>query len=271
MKNYSIYKITNRINGKIYIGQTSRGLSARWREHVYRSKNNICNNHFKRAIRKHGSEAFAKEVLIDNLTADLANRYEELYIELYDTFNFGYNSTRGGDNMEMTIEARKKLSKAMKGENNPMYGLTGEKHHMHGKARSEETKQKMSEARKGEKNPMYGKTFSKEHRQKISKAGKGRILSPQTRKRMSEAQKGRTVSEEAKRKISEATTKIPVIGVNKTTGKVRSFASTLDAERTLKVCNSNIARAARKNSELSPTTGTTYSAGEWYFFYFENC
>ena len=54
--------------------------------------------------------------------------------------------------------------KAMKGENNNMYG----RHH------SEETRKKMSEALKGENHPLYGKHRSEETRKKISEALKGR-------------------------------------------------------------------------------------------------
>ncbi len=54
-------------------------------------------------------------------------------------------------------ETRKKMSESKKGEKNPNYGLTGEKNPLYGKHKSEETRKKMSESKKGEKHPLYGK------------------------------------------------------------------------------------------------------------------
>ena len=76
------------------------------------------------------------------------------------------------------------MSKARKGEKNPMFGKLvsdetrlkiseankGENHHMFGKKHSDEFKQKISESLKGEKHHMFGKNRSDETRQKMSKA-----------------------------------------------------------------------------------------------------
>ena len=270
---YLIYKITNVKNGKMYIGQTKRGLKERWNQHAYNAVNHVHDNHFKRAIRKYGEEAFSKEVLIDGLTLDEANRYEETYVSLFCTFETGYNSTRGGDNMEMTEEVRRKKSEATKGENCYWYGKT----------KSAETRRKISEALKGEKSPMYGKTKSAETRRKLSEAHKGekshmygKSLSAETRRKISEAHKGekhpmygKTHSFEARRKISEAQTKTPVIGVNKTTGEVRSFASTQEAARILRVRPSSVSQASQRNRDKSLSTGVIYSGGNYYWFYKE--
>ena len=84
--------------------------------------------------------------------------------------------------------------------------LTNSEHrrmHMKGKHHSLETKKKMSAAQKGEKHPLYGKHLSEETKRKISEAQKGKILSEETKRKMSEAQKGKILSEETKRKMSE--------------------------------------------------------------------
>ena len=259
-KKYLIYKITNTKNHKSYIGQTCRGLEARWKQHVYNAVNNVYDNHFKRAIRKYGEEAFSREILIGGLTLEEANRYEELYVELYGTFEFGYNSKRGGNNHKLTPEVRRKLSEAKKGEKHPLYGKT----------HSEEARKKISEANKG-------KTLSEETKKKLSEAGKGRTHSEETRKKISEAKKGgkspmygKTHSDEAKRKISEAKPKTPVTGVDKETGEVLRFESTIFAARSLKIHDANISRASKNNRDLRPTTGTTYSYKGFYWFYPED-
>ena len=68
----------------------------------------------------------------------------------------------------------------MKGENNPMYGRTGENC------------------------PNFGKHHTDEIKNKISETLKGHTVSEETRRNMSEAQKGRTLSEETRKKISES-------------------------------------------------------------------
>ena len=67
-----IYKITNLLNNKVYIGQTIRTDQSRWRRHILDAKNNKLNTHFARAIRKYGEENFSVEII------DTANSAEEL-------------------------------------------------------------------------------------------------------------------------------------------------------------------------------------------------
>lgn len=87
-----IYRITNKVNGKSYIGQTRYTLEFRWRQHIHK-KDNV---YFHNAIHKYGEENFEKEVLEECEAKDLDSR-EIFYIAKYDTFNKGYNLTIGGD------------------------------------------------------------------------------------------------------------------------------------------------------------------------------
>ena len=75
-------------------------------------------------------------------------------------------SEEAKQNMKRSEETKKKISKSLLGENNPMFGRTGEKNPNYGSKRSEESKQKHSESTKGEKHHMYGKTGEKHNRSK---------------------------------------------------------------------------------------------------------
>lgn len=86
-----IYKVTNKINGKVYIGQ-SVDIGRRWREHMT-AKDDI---YFHKAIQKYGVENFEWEVIEQCKKKDLDER-EIYWIEYYDSFNKGYNCTKGGD------------------------------------------------------------------------------------------------------------------------------------------------------------------------------
>lgn len=96
-KIYSIYSITNIINGKRYIGWTSRPVpETRWKEHIKTKKSKI-----SRAIKRFGIKNFHFEVLCQckgNKTDGLIflKEMEPYFIQKYNSFNEGYNSTKGG-------------------------------------------------------------------------------------------------------------------------------------------------------------------------------
>jgi group I intron endonuclease len=92
-----IYIIKNNINGKVYIGQTIQKLKDRWYRHCGKSglSKNELNMHIKRAILKYGKENFTIEVLEECNQCDL-NEREKYYIKKYDSYNSGYNHTKGG-------------------------------------------------------------------------------------------------------------------------------------------------------------------------------
>lgn len=98
MRSYDVYKITNKVNNKVYIGITSKGISARWKEHIYSAEHG-CPFKLHNAIRKYGKENFSIELI------DFCNSWEELtekeqyYISEYKSLQdeYGYNMTEGGD------------------------------------------------------------------------------------------------------------------------------------------------------------------------------
>jgi len=92
-----IYKITNNVNGKVYIGQ-SWDIKKRWNEH----KSHSHNNHFKKSLNKYGLENFTFEIIKElhetPLTQILLDTYEDFYINQFDSMNplKGYNKRGGG-------------------------------------------------------------------------------------------------------------------------------------------------------------------------------
>lgn len=141
-----IYKAINKINGKVYIGQTINGLEQRKREHKNHSNLNSI-YHFHNAIRKYGFDNFEWEVLHENVCdLDTLNCLEEIEIILHNSFHIGYNMNNGGKNCRPSEKTRIKMSKSQ----------IGRKH-------SKETKEKMSKSH-------IGRTFTTEHKMNISKS-----------------------------------------------------------------------------------------------------
>lgn len=93
-----IYKITNQINGKMYIGKTEDTIEERLKGHYRDYKKPRCEKRpLYDAMNKYGIENFIiEEVEYVALNENLAER-EQYWIEYYDTFHNGYNATKGGD------------------------------------------------------------------------------------------------------------------------------------------------------------------------------
>ena len=180
---YCVYIHTNKINGKMYVGQTCQKPEKRWSSgYGYRN----C-SYFYKAIKKYGWDSFEHNIVASNLTLEEANNLESILIEKLDTRNpdKGYNLRSGGQNGLLAEETKAKIKKAVSGENAPMLG----KHH------TKETKEKIRKARQGkycgENNPNYGKHHSDESRKKMSESAKKRCTD-EWRLRCSERQKTKT-------------------------------------------------------------------------------
>jgi group I intron endonuclease len=91
-----IYKITNNVNGKVYIGQTIQTVKERFYQHcATKCSDSVLNMAIHRAIKKYGKSNFTIEV-IEEVDKDSLNDREKFWIEYYNSYNNGYNSTRGG-------------------------------------------------------------------------------------------------------------------------------------------------------------------------------
>lgn len=92
-----IYKITNDINGKIYIGQTSTTIEQRFQEHCRDSRKEINSNRpLYSAMRKYGIENFFVEQIEECDITSVGDR-ERYWIERLGSFKNGYNATLGGE------------------------------------------------------------------------------------------------------------------------------------------------------------------------------
>lgn len=93
-----IYKIENKVNGKVYIGQ-SIDIDTRWKQHINEldSKGHI-NKHLQYAWNKYGSDSFEFSIVEILPNLDLIDEREQYWIEYYKAFykDSGYNMTRGG-------------------------------------------------------------------------------------------------------------------------------------------------------------------------------
>ena len=117
-----IYICTNTVNGKRYIGQTKFTAKRRWTKHL-NAANNIKSNAYKtyfcNAIRKYNKTDWLIEVIEDNIeTINAANAAEEWWVGHFcsNDRRFGYNSTNGGKNCEISQETKDKISKKHKGK-----------------------------------------------------------------------------------------------------------------------------------------------------------
>ena len=91
-----IYKITNKINGKSYIGQTIQNVKERFYQHcATKCSQSILNMVIHKAINKYGKSNFTIEVIEEVESTNLNDR-ERYWIRYYDSYNNGYNSTEGG-------------------------------------------------------------------------------------------------------------------------------------------------------------------------------
>ena len=90
---YSVYKITNLVNNKIYIGQSARGVAQRFYRHICDAMNGTIDTHFARAIRKYGPENFMVDIIDSASNQEELNQKEQYWIREYDSIRHGYNET----------------------------------------------------------------------------------------------------------------------------------------------------------------------------------
>ena len=216
------YLIRNKVNGKCYVGLTTRSIEERWKEHCWDAIKPIQVLH--KAINKYGADAFDVSTLASAIGGlDNLKELEKQLVAQHNTLvPNGYNLTLGGDGVFGLKFSEQSIQKCK-------LSHTGFVH-------SEDTKQKMKLAHSEEKNHFFGQRHSEEAKARISAAKQGSIgprlgipVSEETRRKISETltgKPGRKHTPEAKAKISRAHTGAKRPYISKETRKKLSEAST---------------------------------------------
>ena len=196
-----VYKMTNLLNGKIYVGLSTVDTP-------YNKRNYYGSGHLiKRAIKKHGKKAFKKEIVFETNDLEELKNYEKDMIYELQTNNEMYNIAEGGQTGHwmkfkseeeiksirekirqslleyykendsstkgMKFDYGPRISEALRGRKQPRDLVERRNKSNTGKRRTKEQKENISSAIK----EAYKDGFSKEHKAKISKALTGRSLS----------------------------------------------------------------------------------------------
>lgn len=202
---YCVYAHINKINGKIYIGQTKHGDNPdkRWGSNGVHYQTQI---YFYRAIQKWGWDNFEHEIIASHLTSEEADKFEKLLIDKLKTTdeNFGYNLSSGGKSYVMTDEIKQKLSESHKGrvfseERKAQMSITSKT-----MWENEEFRKRASQKHSGENNAMFGITpkerMDKETYDSWLKQTVERLQSEEFRKMMHDKMIGRKHSDEVNAK-----------------------------------------------------------------------
>lgn len=146
-----IYKLTNKLNGKVYIGQTKRTLNKRLSEHLKKNKTPI-----SKALRSVGIENFNVSVVDHAHCKSELDEKERFYIKFYNSIvPNGYNICIGGEGargLKHSKETKLKMHNSHVGKgigkDNPMFGRCGPLNPFYGLKHTNETKRKLSDLAK---------------------------------------------------------------------------------------------------------------------------
>lgn len=162
---YSIYKITNQINNKSYIGFTKqKNPYTRINSHFHNKSDPSKIKNIHKAISKYGKESFTKQVLYQSKDKTHTLEMETHFISMYDSRNNGYNMTDGGDSGGYTHTNKTKefLSEVHKNKKLSQKHIDSIIAAQTGIPKSKDHIKNISKAHKG-------KSLSNEHRNSISK------------------------------------------------------------------------------------------------------
>lgn len=213
-----VYKTTNLINGRVYIGQHKYNG---W-DKSYIGSGKI----FEVALKKYGRKNFKCELIENCETKEDLDKKEIYWIAFYRSKTDCYNITNGGEGRSATHskETRAKLSKSLTGRVISKEARENMSNAHKGIRVSEESKLKISKA-------LKGRVFSEEHKKNLSKSHIG-IPNPHSkewRKKVSQANKGKKMSKTSKEKM----------GLSKSGEKHPNYGKQLSEETKHKISEAN--------------------------------
>lgn len=190
-----IYKITNKVNNKVYIGQTIRTIEERYKKHLFEARRHT-NRPLYDSMNHYGYDNFEVELVVE-APNDRLNELEVFYISKYDATNpdRGYNLTTGGDTFRCCIPEDKKramaekVSKALKGRKQPQELIDKRATKLRGKKRTAEQRQRFSDAQKKRDLNTFARGFTvpQERRDKISASLIGQVQTEETKLKRKES------------------------------------------------------------------------------------
>lgn len=187
---YRLYKITNQVNNKIYIGITKLSIEERWKKHLRDSNSPLYPLHC--SIQKYGSENFTIEVILESGIREEISSKEDPMIEFYQSriSQNGYNVAKGGYGGDLGPEANAKRRNTILNfskEKKEDISRKLSKSHT-GLRRSEDSKAKMARLQKDRGG--YGPSVQTiSTRNKISDSNTGKVRTKKAKQNYSSAAK----------------------------------------------------------------------------------
>ena len=162
-----VYLATNLINGKKYVGYTTKGLDHRIKGHIRKSKNKRDKHYFylfQSALRKYGANNFKWDTLHYCETIDEVTKMEIHFIKELNTISpNGYNLTEGGNGGVLSQETKDKISQSLKRH----FEINGWKDNVSKEVRSVAAKEAWKTKYKNGYIPRKGFKLTEESKQKI--------------------------------------------------------------------------------------------------------
>jgi group I intron endonuclease len=195
MKGY-VYLVTNLVNGKKYVGYTTRTIAKRWKEHLtLAARGSLL--YFHCALRKYGLDNFRVELLETVVGTQVEIQAAEVrYIASQGSLApDGYNLTVGGEGThDFSVNARERVAAAQRG-----------------RPRSEELRRKVSLALKGRPKPEgFGEKLSKAQIGKPRPWQRGRPRSEETRQRIAASRTGQPMPASVRQKLLDSHKGVPM-------------------------------------------------------------
>lgn len=186
-----IYRITNLINQKIYIGQ-SKNTSTRWSQHKIQARCNKPSQIINRSMKKYGIENFKFEVIASCLDQDAANETEETCIKQYKSFvkDLGYNLSLGGCVAPKSESWKQYMSKLMseKAAKGQLPNLIKNSPFIKRRIVSQEIREKQRASMTGK---YIGKHHTEETKEKLRQKNLGKIVTEESKEKNRQAHLGK--------------------------------------------------------------------------------